>query len=282
MTSKRELIEKYKLHVQSLDSPNYKLKKSHIKIATYNVQCWNNIDGRKSYNDILQVINGINANVIGLTEALFLKRTARTLTEFKNDVKMLGYEYVCECNSTYGINVILSRHEIISHEVIQLEKDTINFQNRYALLCTVSIGNHNVKFCLTHLDVYDETEQTRLKQIGKIMKNIDVDTILMGDFNSLNSDDYDDNMWRTIVKNGKKRSVDIVTHVLDLIKQNDYNDMYNIVHGDKLNIVSVWSNVRVDYIFKHHDCKHKVKQCYFVKSLESDHLPLVAHIRLGK
>ncbi len=151
--------------------------------------------------------------------------------------------------------------------------------NRYSLYCNIKINNKDIDIVTTHLDVFDETEETRLKQIQEIIDKYGNDIILLGDFNSLQKRDYSEDYWDKITNDDKIRSVISQTKVTDYLKSIKMKDCYTKLHKNEP-IISVWSMRRVDYIFMNKKTKYDVINCFIYPSLASDHLPLVVDIKI--
>lgn len=239
--------------------------KHNIRIMTYNVE------GFKKYNDVIEVLRLSNADIIGLNEALFFEDKTKHLSELRDrfifDVSQMGYN-IKMCNN-YGINVILSKHEIVYSKIIKLCKDPIKNRNRYALHVNISYLTNNENRCniniiLTHLDAFDNIISniningrnfnvkgaTRLKQIIEISKYIGNENfILMGDFNS---EKYSD--------------------VINLIESSFINS-FDLLNKQLPNMTS-WTSKVIDFIFIDHRFPYTPIHTGVYYSSASDHLPV--------
>lgn len=260
------------------DKSNFAMKQEgNIRILTFNVHNWKDYLNRNSLETIFSVIINSNADIVGLCEAMFFKEDTKSIIIKKfSDV---GYKFIEMCNERYGINIVFSKHKIVSKKIIHLGRDPIAQKNRYAIACTISTPAI-INLVLTHLDVYDETEDTRFKQALKIIDNVDDTYIFMGDLNSLRQKDYSAKQWKLIKEKDEDRQICSQTKVTNLIELNDFSDSFT-----KLNVscppVTVWSMRRVDYIFIGNKFKYTIDGSYIYKTLASDHFPIYIDVKIG-
>jgi endonuclease/exonuclease/phosphatase (EEP) superfamily protein YafD len=116
-----------------------------------------------------------------------------------------------------------------------------------------------------------------MNQINKLFDNLittkqfDKNIILCGDLNSLRRSDYNNEEWQYIVENDKKRNIETIEDVVNIIEHNKFIDSFNYIESQLK--VSVWSNRRVDYIFGKNI---NFLSCNVCKSHSSDHYPIYA------
>jgi endonuclease/exonuclease/phosphatase family metal-dependent hydrolase len=274
MSSVKELIEKFKVYTTQLSTTFKHEEKPEkaLRIMSFNVQLWSDCDKNNNINKVFDTIEIVNPDIICFQEAL-LGRCV-TLNILQRNLKKAGYLYFELCNN-YGINIIASKYEIASSSILRLNS-TVKI-NRYAMCCSFIINNKKIKIVTTHLDLYDETEEVRLKQIKQIIEEYGTDVILVGDFNSLQRSDYSNEYWNDIVNDDKKRDVTSQTKVTDYLDSVGMVDSYTKLNKN-LPVISVWSMRRVDYIFMDKNTKYNVINCFIFPSLASDHMPIVADI----
>ncbi len=183
------------------------------------------------------------------------------------------------CNPKYGVNVLASKFKILSHSILSLSKDPIKMQSRYALHTDVLINKKKISIVLTHLDIYDETENTRHKQICEILNKWDEIDIIMGDLNSLRKDDYTQDEWSVIKNDDKKRCV-IMKHKVTSEIEKKFTDSFILLDSLPPK-VSVWSNRRVDYIYVNNKFDNKLVGSYMYPTLVSDHYPIYIDIAMN-
>jgi endonuclease/exonuclease/phosphatase family metal-dependent hydrolase len=227
-----------------LNSKVFKQRSEHsnIRFLTFNVHMWKDFNNKNKYEEILDVIRTSDADIVGLQEAmLFDKKISQ---KYKKDFEHMGYQYQIVCNEKYGINMLFSKYPIITYNILKLKQDPIQKLHRYAIFAEINVGI-SMNVIVTHLDVYDETEQTRLDQINTIIKELgkhnDLQTIIMGDFNSLRRLDYSDEEWNKLTLHDSKRNVIPMTLVTDYLERCGFvtNNLS----------MSVWAMRRVDYIY---------------------------------
>ena len=244
-------------------------KNNNIRFMTFNVHMWKDFNNKNTYSKILELIKDSNADVVGLQEAMLYSKTSQN---YKNDFKKIGYPYIIVSNTKYGINMLLSKFEILESNILKLDKDPVHKLFRYAIIAKLQI-HEPIIIAVTHLDVYDETEQTRLNQIisitNELNKHNNFQIILMGDFNSLRQKDYSSQEWNKIVSHDIKRNVTATTLVTDYLETHKFLTQ-NIQ-------MSVWSMRRVDYIYTK-NLKFNIQHCDTYPTDVSDHYPVYIDI----
>jgi len=160
-----------------------------------------------------------------------------------------------------------------------LEKSLIDNHHRYAIKADILINNKIIKILGTHLDVYDETEELRLRQTKKIIENIDNSFLIFGDPNALRKKDYDKKTLDFIKESNEYRDVDTVYKVTNFLESNGFTDSF-VKSVNTCPIVSVWSYRRVDYIYIGNEFNYKVIFSGIYPTLASDHYPIYCDIKL--
>ena len=274
MFTKNQLIQQYKKHIN--DNSNNFIKKDGVRIMSYNIQMFKDINNKLSFDKLKKIINDSSADVIMLLEALFVKNYK---TLFEEMICKTEYKYIKYANDKFGINILLSKYPIIKSQVIRLVKDTVKKMNRYAITATIEINNKFLKIAGCHLDVFDETEETRKQQILEILDKIDNEYILLGDLNSLRKKDYDDCEWSDLVKDCILRNTNAHTLVTDLIEKHNFIDCWNFINKISPKI-TVLSMRRVYYIYIGNKFKYSINQCNLLINDASDHFALYVDIKM--
>ena len=256
---------------------------SVIRLATYNVHYWSkphrhapsSID---EYRSIMNVIKEIKADILVLEEV----STALVSDEdIEKDLKSLGfqYSYFCEASIILGgsfRNYIVSRYPFVNKQVIKLEK---NVEGRCAVFVTIQLPkNKKITIIGTHLDVYDETEQVRSRQIKEILQfvnSLKVENIIItGDFNSLRRKDYEDAEWKRIETQEQARNVTAVSLVTDILESAGWKTSFEI-----LNTIppksTVWPGRTVDHIYLKSNWSYNILGSYVYHDPNSDHIPVL-------
>lgn len=272
MSSKKELIEIYKEYIKH-NSNKFDNKKG-IRILSYNIQLFRDINNKYSLDKIKNLIDNSNSDIVILYEAVFFKKYK---TLFENIFAKSNYKYTIYCNEKYGINILLSKFPIVYSKIITLSKDPIKKMNRYAIKATINIDDKKLNIIACHLDVFDETEETRKRQIMQILNEIDTTYLLFGDLNSLRKSDYTEKEWIEFEYDAMMRNTKANTLVTDLIEKNNFIDCWNFINKNSPK-VTVWSMRRVDYMFVGKDFMHKINNCNLLIDSTSDHFPLYMDI----
>jgi endonuclease/exonuclease/phosphatase family metal-dependent hydrolase len=242
-----------------------------VRILTFNVHMWKDYNNKNKYSEILDVIEESGADIVGLQEALLFDKNISL--KFKKDFEKLGYTYQVVCNEKHGINMLFSKREILSTQIIKLKVDPIRKQSRYAILANIKLSNSKtINLVVTHLDVYDESEQTRLDQIKQILDTIPTNSIIMGDLNSLRFKDYNEDEWNKIVMHDRKRGVESKTLLTEYLESNGFIEGAEFCN--KITNMTVWAMRRVDYIYVHKTFEHTIIGYNTYPTLTSDHYPV--------
>lgn len=244
------LISRFIEHIQNNATPFVEKTINSYRFLTFNVHMWKNYNMKNSYMEIIEVVKESNADVVGLQEAMIFDK--KISVRYINDFEKMGYMYHLVCNEKHGINMLFSKYPISNTNKLKLKQDPIQKLVRHAIFADVHFSENNiVKVCVTHLDVYDETELTRLDQIKAIENELkkfpDISIVIMGDFNSLRAKDYTEIEWNQIQTHDFKRNVISQTLVTDYLEEHRFREASDITC---VNIkMSVWAMRRVDYIY---------------------------------
>lgn len=198
---------------------------------------------------------------------------------FENIFENTEYKFIKYCNEKFGINILLSKFPIIETKIITLIKDPIKKMNRYAIKATIDINDKKLKLIACHLDVFDETEETRKKQIYQILNEINSEYLLFGDLNSLRRLDYSNEEWIELDNDAKMRNTKAYTLVTELIENNNFVDAWNFINKLPPKI-SVWSMRRVDYMYVGKSFKYTINNCNLLINDVSDHFALYIDVEL--
>lgn len=255
-----------------------KKNKGNIRILTYNVHGFKSRKWKKTYLDILQVIHNINPDILIIQEVYIYKKNEHIKQEtLINDLHDQGFKHFQFTRS--GINMICTRKRF-DFDSIELDfgPDPINGISRFALVA--KLKNTDLSIVGTHLDVFDESGETRKEQINFLLEHLKSEKInnvvIAGDFNTLRKNDYSDPEWKYITECDKLRNVTTKEDIIPIIENNNFRESFDAVNK-KLK-VSVWSNRRVDYIYGK-NINFIDSACY--RSIASDHHPIYADIKLA-
>jgi len=260
-----------------------RLDDGSLRVCTFNVHFWYSPDKKFRFEEMMKVIDSIQADVVCLQEAVLpndmkfgskTESTNRWIVEnMVERFDKMGYLYNMTCktnnrnriapSSFYG-NAIFSKYRIHDKRLDILDA---KIQNR----CYASAVIEGVTIVCVHLDVYDSSEKTRVDQIKKVIsafvpkaKNL----IICGDFNAILEDDYTKKELEWLNQNNKGHPIRFET--TEIIKKFGFRDAFE---GGQMKY-SVWTARRVDYQWYLGD-EIKVKNANVYYTSVSDHFPLV-------
>lgn len=232
-----------------------------MKIMTFNIQhC---LDYKKQVIDFdlfADAIKKYDIDVCGLNEV----RGEGPVKDYTDQTNILGdklgyYRYFGEAikvkkTSPYG-NAIVSRYPIKSAETIKIPDPFFKFEptayeTRCIIKAIINIDGTDICFLVTHMGLAKSERKNAVKTLCKILDDINIPVILMGDFNA----EPDDKVFAPLYErlyDTQKKSV---------------NPEVKTFPADK-------PRIKIDYIFyKNLDCI----KTETVTEVFSDHLPIIA------
>mmetsp|Transcript_2061 Transcript_2061/g.2357 ORF Transcript_2061/g.2357 Transcript_2061/m.2357 type:complete len:349 (-) Transcript_2061:117-1163(-) len=243
------------------------------------------------YKEIVAAIRQLDADVLVLNEV-----TGKCL---KAIVNVISYPYT-KVNLP---NVICSKFPFkpSSHfETFSSSYFKVDSRNFISVSVEPTPGT---KICIigTHLDVFDETGETRCNQLEQILSYVKntISTVdqtesrnicCIGDMNAIHRSDYSRSHWEWIVDQDEKRMVKTTTNAMDLMYGKEgwldaFDITENIQGGPKLSgikpAVSVWSMRKVDHLMLVPDWNLPVKNAMILYNPASDHLPVAMDVYVG-
>lgn len=243
-------------------------------IATYNVKRF----GSRQYRKIPLILEEENVMICGLQE---VPGKSKLEAMFKNTNYNVIYD---DLYFSYGNGLVYRKdlYDLIEHQLFILKKGI----NKKGLLKVVLKGNDGkiLNIYVTHLD--HKTEEERMKELNVLYSRIpsNKNCILMGDFNSLTKEDYDDEELANITLVRQNDNWELPKFdVTDSLKNNAFIDTLcdNVVPTSRF-------NTRIDYIFiKGYDfdksCSRVIINNHNRNDLSStigvsDHLPIMTSI----
>jgi endonuclease/exonuclease/phosphatase family metal-dependent hydrolase len=271
-----------------------------IRVMTYNVHGFTDRNDSPTLDEILDVIKRVNPDLL-VIEEFVLHGVKRQITylQFKKFLTGLGFTTIT--TDRLHNNVTASKFNGDVSPTIEFGRDPIHRIWRFANIIWISAqdtgSSSDLLFIGTHLDVYDESGQTRLAEVEMILdaiedrkvqsmlgKNRQLNVIVTGDFNCLRPNDYDDDEWNHICRVDRERGVDTwrmksaKNRKIDAVDRLEKADLIDasVQLGNPIR-ASVWANRRVDYI-----CGRNVHflQASTVRNASSDHYPVYADFLL--
>ncbi|ACV64231.1 Endonuclease/exonuclease/phosphatase [Desulfofarcimen acetoxidans DSM 771] len=229
-----------------------------IKILSFNIQSGMGMDNRRSLSRIAWVIKCSGADLVGLQETdKYMKRSCFS-SQARKLARLLGMHYVFggACKpaffSRFG-NTILSKYPIKGHKNTLLPGTG---EQRALLDVLININNKKIRFCNTHLGLSTSSRQKQVNKIIELLGEIQLPTILTGDFNTTPNDPVIEQLRACL----ERKSVSTES------KNNDLKTYPSDRPSEKL-----------DYIFLSAHWKEICQTT--LPGQASDHLPLLAAAR---
>ncbi len=279
----------YRTNIQFFENKNAqkiaKDDKKILRIMTYNVHFWTNIDERDNIDNIITTIINIDPDIICLQEVKF--------SEFKTrGIRLLEiFEIMSFCNVTpswfddvYG-NMILIKKELKTKLLLSDLSNSYNrtscginnrcylsqFNHVYNDLdcctnerpnipiippignetrCFIKISLPNFDIINTHLEAYETPK--RVRQLQELNKYITRITIVLGDFNMINIDDYSEDFKRNYLEKDKYKRFKDAGLGYDTFQSFQDNNIWEDIGKAQTDFVNLttWNGTRIDYIFK--------------------------------
>lgn len=173
-----------------------------IKIGSLNVHKLEPYEDR--CNDIVQLIKDNQIDIM-----CFQEMTRAGLQKLNEDIKWNDMFW-------FG-NAILTKLKILNSTNISLPKFRGGLK-----LTLINENNEKIIVMLTHLDhLHEDNRISQLRELNPYLQNVD---FLIGDFNSLNPEDYSKNGYEKINKQRLAARLERARNeVIDMIKSFDFN-----------------------------------------------------------
>lgn len=243
--------------LQTRYEPIIKMK-NNIRIISWNVHSYMDVMNSASDDCLSDLLIHFDSEII-----IFQESYKPIPIELLSDGNKLIYH-----NLEYGLAIIGKSTIMVNTIINEILPIHNGNEQKIAVLCSIVINNIDIDLVVTHLDVFDDSDETRCEQLNYILKNIVINptkTIIFGDLNLVRKCDYGENYW--------KKLGFLPTLAWNLIQQLNWDD-------NLLSNLSVWSGRRVDYCLLHNASKFN-KMSFFYPTLLSDHLPLISDINIG-
>lgn len=259
---------------ENFNSKDYNIKsKNGLRIMTFNVYMWKNIY-KDNFDEQLHFIKKINPDILLLQEAIWQNENddkIQKLTSLGYISKILSSNDSIE-NNCYGL-ILLSKFHIKTNKIIDITLDNMN--EHYSCIYANILEFHLFG---THLDVWDNTELSRINQLNLIINEINKiqnpNIILLGDLNLLYKNQINNSDWNYILEHDKLRNVETLSIAINKIIDNNFIDSFDLI-GENPPKLSCCFDRRIDYIFLKKNIKFLAKNTFTVYSNCSDHLPII-------
>lgn len=241
-----------------------------MRVMTFNIRHGEGLDGRLDLARVAAVIKEAAPDIVGLQE---VDQNWASRSQFVEQAawlaKELGMEFafapamhrgsLLGADAGYG-NALLSRFPIVHSESVTLPRlDTR--EDRSLLVAQVKVGDGLVQVGVTHLGLSSKERLQHVRVIREKLLAAGLPTILMGDWNDR------PNAPEVVALTDRFVNV-TATFVADRGEMPTFR--YNSPDGQP--------NVQIDYIFA--SPEFKVCQVRTIATQVSDHLPLVADLRI--
>jgi endonuclease/exonuclease/phosphatase family metal-dependent hydrolase len=237
-------------------------KRTKLRVMTYNIHVGVGMDQKMDLERIAAVINHEHPDLVGLQEVDRGVRRTQGVDEILELSKMTKTNYAFAHNldyqgGEYGV-AILSRFPIVKteHKKFQNRREA---ERRGMLRIEVEAGAQTLNFVTTHLDYqYSDGRLFETEQLLKALENVKGPIVVVGDFN------------------------DEPSGVAYNLMTSTFHDAWigSKAKQQGLSYPSDNPIKRIDYIFYRSSDGVKAKKAWTVKSLASDHVPVVADLEL--
>jgi endonuclease/exonuclease/phosphatase family metal-dependent hydrolase len=238
------------------------LAKKTLRVMTYNIHVGVGMDKKLDLQRIADVIKSEHPDLVGLQEVDRGVKRTEARDEIAELAKLTNMQFAFAHNldyqgGQYGV-AILSRFPIgaTDHRMYENRREA---ERRGMIRIEVEFAGKTISFVTTHLDYqFEDGRLFEAEQMLKFLHDVKGTLIVVGDFNDepvgtsykLMSQDFDDAWIRSRAKDAG------LTYPADKPMK------------------------RIDYVFTRESDRVKVKKAWVVKTLASDHLPLVADLEL--
>ncbi|PRP73819.1 hypothetical protein PROFUN_10189 [Planoprotostelium fungivorum] len=237
-----------------------------MRFVTYNIHSFGGNDHRDNLDRITAVLKATDADVIALQEVVHpTSERAGLDPHLKRLADALNMKYYWgEAVDGFG-NALLTRLPVLSHSTILLPSlaRPKNMHTRCALRVEIDISSlHDGAACKPlcvyslHLDHIDE--ERRMRQAEELMNHLKEDhTVLLGDFNALTRQDYDDIHWKQITDHRINSRWEAPRSDLmrRMMEDGKFTDSMRVVYERKgqygkhpQKTKTCWAGTRIDYV----------------------------------
>lgn len=243
-------------------SANLPAPKKTLRVMTFNIHTGVGVDKRLDLQRIADVIMRERPDLVGLQEVDRGVRRTEGIDEIAELARMTRMDYAFGHNldyqeGQYGV-AVLSKFLIqkIDHRKYQNRREA---ERRGMLRVEVDVGGRTINFATTHLDYQrDDGRLFETEQLLRYLGDVKSPLIVVGDFN----DEPAGSAYKLML-----------TKFADAwIGSRAKEDGFSY-SADK-------PSKRIDYIFYRTDAGVRAKKAWVVRTLASDHLPVMAELEI--
>jgi len=243
-------------------SGNRRAGKKTLRVMTFNIHVGVGMDKNLDLQRIADVIIRERPDLVGVQEVDRGARRTEGLDEIAELAKMTRMDYAFGHNldyqeGQYGV-AILSKFLIqkIDHRKYENRREA---ERRGMLRVEVDIGGRTINFATTHLDY--QRDDGRLFETGQLLRflaDVKNPLIVVGDFN----DEPTESAYKLMLTK--------------------FEDAWigSRAKGDGFTYSADKPTKRIDYIFYRASDGVRAKKAWMVKTLASDHLPVMAELEI--
>lgn len=271
-----------------LPVPHHQINDHTVRIATYNVHYWTDPFQRPNFDNILAVIQRINADILILQEVSWgvSRFNNRTTEQIKEAFRGLGYRHFFFGQAAHFHQAPFGNVIISKYPFVRVPRSTVfqhlpvNNERRCLLHGVISLPhNHEISVYGTHLDVHDATGVVRRNQIQECIDLMNHDeranVLIAADFNEVREQDYEHHVWDLLRRDNLRRNDPTPTNVARLLTEAQFVDCFRAI-GIPSPRFTVWNGTIVDFIYlKRYTWVLPLIGCYAYYDAASDHIPII-------
>lgn len=178
-------------------------KNNNLRICSYNVHFFRNTENKDCLKEVINYIKHQNIDIVCLQEVVVPRKAyenlyLNTFDQVKYQLNNIGYPFIFFEKKSFLL--IASRQKLENMQIIDLSHD------RKSLSVDIYHNNSRINLTNTHLHINlninktsnQKDEDIRYKQVNKLvsLKNDESKSIILGDFNSIDEQDYPHNEYR--------------------------------------------------------------------------------------
>lgn len=297
-------IATYNVHIWA--DPHFKFHKDRTMLSKkiIDICATEHINPTTKVTPIFNVIENLDADILLLQEAA--SDTKEEFRDYQKILKAMGYRYGTEFfgnmnkdrDVPYGPfgNWILSRYPFMKNpEVFYFTKQAEpqapwtkdDYVDRCVIHAKIQLPNDQIlSVYVTHLDVFDVSETTRLEQIMELVDLIRTDQseniLLAGDLNSIRPQDYQKfpTLWELILADNLTHNESSSTVVLDYVQHNGFVDCFTLLNRLTPGFTT-WSGTTIDFLMPQISQWHlPIVNAAVYFDAASDHVPVFMDMQL--
>lgn len=254
-------------------------KENKLKIGTFNVYEWQNINDKHNFEEQCNYINKLNCDIIGLQEVIVKDRTKLSINNFKRifskyNIFNCTFDVEWHNKGTKFGNILLIKKNIeILENTCQIFQTKKENENRSYNKVIIKINGDKINIYNTHLEVKGIDEKFRTKQIMEIIKdNGKNKCIIIGDLNSFSKIDLEylnkQSIYNGLMKGNDKKNLNKnlnnMTEVEKILNNKNFISTTMIIN--ETTPITTKYKTRSDYIYLSINLLHK----YYLKKSSID------------